>query len=214
MFSTPYLWPLILASVMVIGVCIYLPHFKAAAGSRLRSKAPTAARSRAMENIHDLVIILDARMRIVDANQPAIRVLGLPSRRPAGRTVDGLLPAWAELFQHCLLQPAGSEEVIVGCGDGCRTYILSIAPLQDAMKGPGRYLFLLHDITSRKCIELAVQESEAKFLCLAKKMAATCSIATRERLTSYESTYQSSTGYSADEMLNLDEADLFIPMTD
>ena len=110
-----------------------------------------------MEHVADLAVVLDARNTSRDFNRAAQTVCGF-TQKLSRRDPDILPPQWAELFQRCREHAEAKTEVSVGSGEQRRFYDLTISPIRDRQARTLGRLFLLHDITDRKAIELRLRE--------------------------------------------------------
>ncbi|MBI5963675.1 MAG: diguanylate cyclase [Chloroflexi bacterium] len=126
------------------------------------SNATPMARNTVMNNMEGLVIVLDARNRIVDFNRTAQTTLGLsPS------TIDslptGLPPPWSDLFQRYTDTVEGKNEITLEIEDSPHIYELTISPVLDKRDRTLGRLFLLYDITERKHSEKLLKQSEEQY---------------------------------------------------
>ena len=114
-------------------------------GFRLREPV-NAGRALALKQMHEGVVMLDARQAIVDLNPAAERILGTGAAEVRGKPAADVLP-----FAASLLRTAGAEapcsEVVLGTGTATRLYELRLSPLQDDEGVPTGHLILLLDVT-------------------------------------------------------------------
>ena len=166
------------------------------------------ARNSVMENIEDLVIVLDHQQRILDMNQSAKKVLGVADRKILDITLDSLAVSWKDVFSISNPQ----QEVIIGSDDSQRVYDLTITPILDNHALELGRLFLLHDITNRKNKEKELQESEEKFRRLAETTEAGMYVFNGERFVMVNPAFQQITGYSREELEDLDPWKVIHPL--
>jgi signal transduction histidine kinase len=111
------------------------------------------ARTLVMDNIADLVLVLDGQGRIVDANRAAQITYHLPGNF-VGQTLSVLPQDWADMFRRYDRVSVVQAEVSLGAGEHMRFYELTIAPIVDELQRVLGRLFLLHDITARKQVDV------------------------------------------------------------
>ena len=119
------------------------------------------ARRLLVEVIDDVMVVVDRRNHIVDFNRAAQVACGLTPRQ-IGATLDALPLEWRTVFQRYPDLTARTAEVELALPAPRRIYELSILPVQDTRYQTviGR-LFLLRDITTRKCAETALLQMTA-----------------------------------------------------
>ncbi len=122
---------------------------------RLFSFVPIA-RSRVMENISDLVVVIDTHGQLVDCNPPALHLIGLGSASFAGTPLELLPPLWQEVIQTGVRDGEGKREVTLPTKEGNRTFDLTVRTLRDGRNKTLGYLFLFHDITELRASEQKV----------------------------------------------------------
>ncbi|MEJ5188460.1 MAG: histidine kinase N-terminal 7TM domain-containing protein [Breznakiellaceae bacterium] len=122
---------------------------------RLFSFVPIA-RSRVMENISDLVVVIDTHGQLVDCNPPALHFIGLGSASFAGTPLELLPPFWQEVIQRGVRDGEGKREVTLPTKEGNRTFDLTVRTLRDGRDKTLGYLFLFHDITELRASEQKV----------------------------------------------------------
>ena len=193
--------------LVLTGLC----YIAALAGGRFLD-VTYVAWDRVLENIKDLVIVMDIRQHIVDLNPAAQKALGFSDRQYRGILPDILPAQWANLFQRFSGISTEQQEFAIGFGEDQQVYDLTITPIQDArLRHLGR-LFLLHDITDRKNIEEGLRESEEKFRRLAETTEAGMYVYDGERFVMVNPAFQQITGYSREELEDLDPWKVIHPL--
>jgi signal transduction histidine kinase len=109
-----------------------------------------AARSTALEQMRDGMVVLDARGHITSLNLMAANMLGTSVVRARGKTLAEVLPAFADLTGRLTDEAPGPAEISQGTGPEARSYALEMSVLKD-FRGPiiGR-LLLLRDVTEQR----------------------------------------------------------------
>lgn len=131
-------------------------YFWSAVRHRVLELIPTA-RSVVVDQLRDVVFVLNAQDRVVDANRAALGALDLPAERVIGRPGDDLLRGWGiDLHRYSAQMPV-HDQLRSGDGSSRRVLDVSVTPIQhDGGAAQGRIL-VLRDVTER---ELA-REAEA-----------------------------------------------------
>jgi PAS domain S-box-containing protein len=106
------------------------------------------ARSLVFETISEAVVVLDPLRRVVDANPPAERVLGLPLADAIGHPIGELLPEAAEAVRDPATTVDGlPEEVLVTREGVTRQYEPTVVAMPDRQGPPIGWLMVLRDVT-------------------------------------------------------------------
>jgi PAS domain S-box-containing protein len=116
-----------------------------------------AGRDAAVEGMHDGVVVLDDRGRVVDSNPAALALLGCGAETIIGQTLaqaaarspEPLVHALAEKLDHLHEAPAGPAEILLGQGPAQRSLELGVLPLHDHRRQQTGWLVVLHDVTDR-----------------------------------------------------------------
>jgi PAS domain S-box-containing protein len=106
------------------------------------------ARGLVFETISEAVVVLDPLRRVVDANPPAERLLGLPVADAVGRPLAELLPEAAEAVRN----PGGGgnglpEELLVTREGATRRYEPTVVAMPGREGPPIGWLVVLRDVT-------------------------------------------------------------------
>ena len=121
------------------------------------------ARDMIFENMHDGVIVLDARDRIIDFNIATQKIFGWSPSSVTGRQAEDVLSDQPDMVKHLHNSTMTQTEVILGAGDAQKYYELSGSTLTNKQGRSIGRLIIVHDITERKRAEDALKESEFKF---------------------------------------------------
>jgi PAS domain S-box-containing protein len=106
------------------------------------------ARSLVFETITEAVVVLDPLHRLVDANPPAERLLGLSLADAVGRPLDELLPEAANAVRDPAATANGlREELLVTREGGPRRYEPTVVAIPDRQGPPIGWLMVLRDVT-------------------------------------------------------------------
>jgi diguanylate cyclase (GGDEF)-like protein/PAS domain S-box-containing protein len=116
------------------------------------------ARHTVLEHIPEMVFVVDAQDRVVDANQVACRMLGRSIDEIVGRDPIEVFREWPQLLNRFLTASETREEIQIP-GDPPRTLELVVAPLYNQANQLGGRVILAHDITERKWLENDLQHA-------------------------------------------------------
>jgi len=119
-----------------------------------------AARSAALDQMLESMIVLDLQGRIVDANSAAQRTLGEPVSRLRGRVVGELLPGASVPVTGPMDVPPTRSELNLGKGSALRHYSLEVTPLKDRQARDLGQLLLLEDVTEEKTAQARLLDQE------------------------------------------------------
>lgn len=116
------------------------------------------ARSRLIETLSTVVIVLDISRRIIDLNPAAAAFFSVPVASAMGKTVDEVVPDWEEFHQLCKEDKPHKWELIRSHKGQTMYFIGSVEPLLSIGGRPEGYLVFLHDVTGLKTAEKALRE--------------------------------------------------------
>jgi PAS domain S-box-containing protein len=125
-------------------------------GFRILDPLP-AARSTAIEQMRDGMVVFDTRWQAISLNPAAQRILGVPAARARGKTWSELLPSCPDASQLLesgahpieISRPEG-DRAGTGMAAGARHYALALSRLQDHRGLTTGHLLLLRDVTEER----------------------------------------------------------------
>jgi PAS domain S-box-containing protein len=127
-------------------------------------ESPPNAFETVIESMSDAVFILDMRNRIVNANPAAQQMLELPANEVIGAYANEIFASQTDIIDTYRHAVNIREEITIGSGPNHRHYELSISALTDRHdKILGRAV-ILHDISDRKQVEIAMAMARDKAL--------------------------------------------------
>jgi PAS domain S-box-containing protein len=101
------------------------------------------ARDRVVDSMREGMVVLDARGNVVDINNAAARMIGVPVGNAIGKTAADIFSPWAELVERFRTATEALEQISVGEGEARRYYEVRLSPLQDQQGQPvGRIIML------------------------------------------------------------------------
>jgi PAS domain S-box-containing protein len=123
------------------------------------------AREAVMESMHDGVIVLDERDRIVDLNPAAQRLAQRSASGAVGYPYSQVFAAWPALLDHVRDRSDTYAEIVLEDAAGLRTFSLRISPLahRNAHLAVAGRLLVVTDITAHKQAERVLHASEERF---------------------------------------------------
>ena len=133
-----------------------------------RGDIVSVSRGAILGGMSDGVMVLDARNRIVDLNPAAQRLIGHTLSEAIGQPVGQLWSEWPVLMERCWDGAEAGREVVLGKGDGQRTYDVGISPLVDWRGHLISQAVVLRDITERKRAEEALRKSKERYALAAR----------------------------------------------
>ena len=120
-------------------------------GLRLFDLVPIA-RHKVLEHIPEMVFVIDAYDRVLDANSVAQKTLGKPINQIVGGEVIDVFREWPELMNRFLTKHETQEEIQIP-GDPPITLEIIVSALYNRLgKLEGR-IIVAHDVTDRKWLE-------------------------------------------------------------
>lgn len=120
-------------------------------GLRLFDLVPIA-RHTVLEHIPEMVFVIDAQDRVLDANFAAQKTLGKSLDQIIGGDVLEVFHSWPELINRFLTRHEAHEEIQIP-GDPPRTLEIIVSALYNRFKQLEGRIVVAHDITGRKWLE-------------------------------------------------------------
>ena len=124
-------------------------------GLRLFDLIPIA-RHRVLEHIPEMVFVVDAHDRVLDANSVAQKVLGKPMDKIVGMDPLDVFREWPQLLNRFLTANETREEIQIP-GDPPRTLELVVSALYNKLNQLEGRVIVAHDITEHKWLENDLQ---------------------------------------------------------
>ena len=121
-------------------------------GLRLFDLIPIA-RHTILENIPEMIFVVDAHDRVLDANLAAQKALGKSLEEIIGKDPLDVFRAWPQLINRFLMAEGETEDEIQIPGDPPRIFEINISPLYDLLKRLDGRVIVARDITERKWLE-------------------------------------------------------------
>jgi len=111
-----------------------------------------------MKSTSDIILLLDARNRIVELNPAAQHLIGVAASEAIGQPVEQVWPEWPGQMER----PPGDEteppEVVLNRGDEQHAYEVYISPLVNGRDRLISQVVVLHDITEHRWAEEALRK--------------------------------------------------------
>lgn len=120
-------------------------------GLRLFDLVPIA-RHTVLEHIPEMVFVIDAQDRVLDANSVAQKVLGKSLDQIVGGEVIDVFREWPQLINRFLTEHEAHEEIQIP-GDPPRTLEIIVSALYNRFRQLEGRVIVAHDITERKWLE-------------------------------------------------------------
>lgn len=133
--------------------------------SQIMSLLPIA-RHILFEKMSDGVMVLDAKERIQDLNQPAAQIVGMPASMLIGKNVTQLGTMWDETLQRATSSTSRQRgETLKVIIDGAqREYLPKIMPINQDGAQPVGFMVFWSDVTDLSRMEAALNWSEQSYL--------------------------------------------------
>jgi len=120
-------------------------------GLRLFDLIPIA-RHTVLEHIPEMVFVVDAHDRVLDANSVAQKMLGKSLDQIIGKDPLEVFREWPELINRFLTEDETHEEIQIP-GDPPRTLDLNVSALYNQFNQLDGRVIVAHDVTERKWLE-------------------------------------------------------------
>ena len=150
----PRIMPNLSVSVDLTPISFTLTAFLLSAGVfglRLFDLIPIA-RHTVLEHIPEMVFVVDAHDRVLDANSVAQKMLGKSLDEIIGKDPLEVFREWPELINRFLTQDETHEEIQLP-GDPPRTLDLNVSALYNQFEQLEGRVIVAHDVTERKWLE-------------------------------------------------------------
>ncbi len=121
-------------------------------GLRLFDLMPIA-RHTIMENIPEMIFVVDAHDRVLDANSAAQKALGKSLEEIIGKDPLEVFREWPQLINRFWTAEAEMKDEIQIPGDPPRILEINISPLFNVLKRLDGWVIVARDITERKWLE-------------------------------------------------------------
>jgi PAS domain S-box-containing protein len=112
-----------------------------------------------VENITDAVIVLDARLRLVDLNPAARKLTGSVPSEIVGKPFAAALANWPELVAYCQEQVSPRPEITLDVAGEHRYFDPSCVPVHDKRGQFTGHVLMLRDVTERRRAQEALQQA-------------------------------------------------------
>jgi PAS domain S-box-containing protein len=89
------------------------------------------ARDRVVDSMSDGMVILNLRDSVVDINQSAAQMIGIPVPQAIGKSAEEIFQPWQHLAAQFHAALKIQDEISVGDGDAIRSYEVRVSPLKD-----------------------------------------------------------------------------------
>jgi len=121
-------------------------------GLRLFDLVPIA-RHKVLEHIPEMVFVIDAYDRVLDANSVAQKMLGKSLHQITGEEVIDVFREWPELMNRFLTQSEAHNEVIQIPGDPPTTLEIIVSAMYNRFGQLEGRIIVAHDVTDRTWLE-------------------------------------------------------------
>ena len=136
--------------VTPIGFALMGPFFISALRRYHLLDLPPVARSKLVETMDDPMMVIDSFGRIVDLNQAAQPLVGIPCEEVIGRPAGEVFSHWPDLVGFYKKEDTVKKEIEAEVNRVRRSYDLQISPLTDRQSRLTGSLVVLRDITERR----------------------------------------------------------------
>lgn len=116
------------------------------------------ARDLLVERMHEGVVVLDSRKRIVDFNPAAREILSLSDIRSLGKYIGRELPVIHQFVTNLIQSPNVRAELSLDVLGMASRYELTVTPIYNALGALNGHLLILRDITEQRHTEDKLQQ--------------------------------------------------------
>jgi PAS domain S-box-containing protein len=128
-----------------------------------------AARTAALEQMRDGMVVLDPQWRVAAINRPATNILGTNEASARGKSPAEILPALPDLSARLATARAKPVEMSLGTGADVRSYEIDVSPLRDFRGLLMGHLLLLRDVTEQKRAQAQIIEQQRSLAMLRER---------------------------------------------
>jgi signal transduction histidine kinase len=126
-----------------------------------------AARTVAIEQMQEGMVVMDAHGRVASLNPTAASMLSTSTAHARGKTLDELLPAFPDICARLRDAASGPEgdtpyrtEISLGLGHDARLFALDCSVLEDFRGLPVGHLLMLRDVTEQRRAQAQTLEQQ------------------------------------------------------
>lgn len=114
-----------------------------------------------IRHMSELMLMVDAKGRIVDLNPAAAAAFNIEPEEAIGSPAEGILPQWSELQSDAAGEESGWREIALRVGGENRVYSISLSTIRSSRGDVAGRLALLHNVSERKEVEEALRQANA-----------------------------------------------------
>jgi len=164
-----------------------------------------------IQSMSDGVIVLDAQDRIADLNPAAEQIIGRPAAEAVEQPAAKVLSFHSNLVERYRGVPEMHAEISMPVEGAPRTYDMHISPLHDRRDHLTGQLVILRDITERKRVQEALQESEEQYRTLVENLHDGTFIIQDGKIQFANEAFARIVGYTVEEIVDMDFQQLVAP---
>ncbi len=116
------------------------------------------ARDLLVERMHEGVVVLDSRKRIVDFNPAAREILSLSDIHSLGKYIGRELPVLSQFVNNLIQSPNARAELSLDVLGMASRYELTVTPIYNVLGALNGHLLILRDITEQRHTEDKLQQ--------------------------------------------------------